>query len=157
MGMPVDCRDTQKAASIDDCHLCPAGFKCPDANMTYSGIQCQTGNYCPAGSHNETICQAGMYSTAVETVLDQLEYFLRRRLSTSFLGFVGYYCNRSMSQVPCPYGYYCPEGSATPIRCPQGHYCGKLDDCNMTDAGTEQLCKDIKVKDMKPLTKNTEE
>lgn len=48
---------------------------------------------------------------------------------------VGYYCNRSMSQVPCPYGYYCPEGSATPIRCPQGHYCGKLDDCNMTDAG----------------------
>lgn len=59
-----------------------------------------------------------------------------------------------MSQVPCPYGYYCPEGSATPIRCPQGHYCGKLDDCNMTDAGTEQWCKDIKVKDMKPLTKN---
>lgn len=77
MGMPVDCRDTQKAASIDDCHLCPAGFKCPDANMTYSGIQCQTGNYCPAGSHNETICQAGMYSTAVETIPDQLEYIFK--------------------------------------------------------------------------------
>ncbi|XP_062603182.1 uncharacterized protein LOC134264959 [Saccostrea cucullata] len=104
-------RDTQSAASIDDCHLCPAGFKCPDANMTYSGIQCQTGNYCPEGSHNETICQAG------------------------------YYCNRSMSQVPCPYGYYCPEGSATPIRCPQGHYCGKLDDCNMTDAGAIEPVK----------------
>ena len=46
-----------------------------------------------------------------------------------------------MAMVPCPYGYYCPEGSETPTPCPQGHYCGKLDDCNITDAGAIEPVK----------------
>ncbi|XP_067826820.1 uncharacterized protein [Heptranchias perlo] len=28
-----------------------------------------------------------------------------------------------MPRLPCPVGYYCPEGSAAPVECPVGHYC----------------------------------
>jgi hypothetical protein len=73
--------------------------------MTYPGIQCDEGYHCPEGAQIQVICAAG------------------------------YYCNFSMAQVPCPPGYYCPNGTAYPIPCPQGHYCGKLDSCNVSDAG----------------------
>ncbi|XP_041030352.1 uncharacterized protein LOC121269651 isoform X1 [Carcharodon carcharias] len=35
----------------------------------------------------------------------------------------GYYCTASMPRLPCPAGYYCPEGSGAPVECPVGHYC----------------------------------
>ena len=41
----------------------------------------------------------------------------------------GYYCNRSMTQEPCPAGYFCPNGSALPIKCPKGHYCDPRNHC----------------------------
>lgn len=98
-------RDTIAAGNISDCHLCPAGNRCPNESMTYSGIQCDEGYHCPDGAQIQVLCAAG------------------------------YYCNFSMAQVPCPPGYYCPNGTAYPIPCPQGHYCGKLDSCNVSDAG----------------------
>lgn len=35
----------------------------------------------------------------------------------------GYYCNRSMTQLPCPPGFWCPLMSEYPKVCPYGHYC----------------------------------
>lgn len=61
--------------------------------ITFSGVPCETGMYCPAGSASPQWCDAG------------------------------YYCNETKDKVPCPAGFYCPERSPSPIPCPAGSYC----------------------------------
>ncbi|XP_051895680.1 uncharacterized protein LOC127583597 [Pristis pectinata] len=51
--------------------------------------------FCPEGAPNQTLCLAG------------------------------YYCSIPLPQLPCPAGYYCPEGSQAPVECPVGHYCSQ--------------------------------
>lgn len=95
---PVPCpagtyKSEAGAENITECNLCPAGYYCPNTNMTVNGTQCDRGMFCPPGSKLQTICQAG------------------------------YYCNRTKTQQPCPIGFYCEAGSETPTKCPFGHYC----------------------------------
>ena len=95
---PIPCppgtyRAEEGAGNYTDCHLCLAGYYCPDTNATINGTQCDEGYFCPDGSQNQTICQPG------------------------------YYCNMSMTQQICPPGYYCPLASPYPRPCPLGHFC----------------------------------
>jgi hypothetical protein len=58
-----------------------------------SPIACLNRTYCPPGSVEPRICQPG------------------------------FYCPRSMYELPCPAGFYCPLGSSYPLKCPLGYYC----------------------------------
>ena len=73
-------------------------FACPRGyicpfNATVSPIACLNRTYCPPGSVEPRICQPG------------------------------FYCPRSMYELPCPAGFYCPLGSSYPLKCPLGYYC----------------------------------
>lgn len=113
-------RDSHGARNITDCHLCPAGYYCPETNGSIYGEACPNGTFCPPGSTAPRECMRG------------------------------YYCNRSMSQMPCPPGYFCPNASSQPIRCPKGYYCDPKLNCyndsnNEAGACEPKLCPNGKL------------
>lgn len=73
-------------------------FACPRGfvcpfNATIAPIACLNGTFCPPGSVEPRKCQPG------------------------------FYCPRSMYELPCPAGFYCPLGSSYHLQCPMGYYC----------------------------------
>ena len=114
------------------CALCPAAQSCiPSppylpidcAQGTYRGstggsacYTCLAGGYCPSKSLAPTFCTVGYYSTT-PGVSDP---------STCQPCAAGYYCTgtagSATTQVVCPAGSYCAQGSSVPTACPAGKF-----------------------------------
>lgn len=77
------------------------------------GGQCQPGYYCPEGSSAMLKCTAGYYCNSSGLV------------TPTGLCRASYYCplgSSSPTQVDCPVGSYCVEGSDVPAPCRNGTY-----------------------------------
>ncbi len=77
------------------CAACLAGFFCA-TDGTQAPVACPVAHYCPAGSINATLCDAGAYCNA--TVL-------------------------SAVAGVCGAGFFCPNGSAAMTACTAGAFC----------------------------------
>jgi hypothetical protein len=101
--------------------VCPAGYNCPltianDDSSTTTQVECNIGEYCPAGTGDTSPCKRGWICptpTSVPTACP-----------------AGQYCNTTNSTsladanaAICPVGYFCPEASGLPAICSAGHYC----------------------------------
>lgn len=122
-------------------YLCPPGFYCPlEAMVSYKGLPCQEGYYCPAGSSNaqQEPCPAGTWSDR-KGLHDKLHCLACPK---------GWQCDTAATSkngrmTQCPVNHYCPEGTSLgeSVKCPSGTYnsdqMGKsLDDCIPCEPGT---------------------
>ncbi|KAM3922961.1 uncharacterized protein RB166_012036 [Leptodactylus fuscus] len=103
------------ASSAHDCKICPAGYYCPNPDVTLEansiGFPCRPGFECPPGSISETPCRAGSYCMA--------------RTGIPPLCPGGFFCPEgsttyNISAQLCTFPYYCPPGSVRMMPCPGG-------------------------------------
>ncbi|XP_072319176.1 uncharacterized protein [Eucyclogobius newberryi] len=137
--------------------ICPPGYFCPVGSHSYSAPKqlCLFPYYCPANSTSLTSCEGGSTPVNISglrgsqssccTLCGGGTY--RRYLSSSLVCLPcppGYFCpqgTESYKTYPCPRGYVCPVGSSQPKACPPGSF-GKLtnavknSDCHLCPAGT---------------------
>ncbi|GIQ87851.1 hypothetical protein KIPB_009982, partial [Kipferlia bialata] len=117
-----------------DAYDCSGGYYCSggsslQAPLADNGGRCSIGNYCEAGSFEETACDAGSYSD-------------EQGLAACKTCPAGYYCPAgATAALDCEVGYYCPESTteSMPV-CPVGTYseATNLQDesqCTPCDAG----------------------
>ncbi|XP_071505048.1 uncharacterized protein [Diadema antillarum] len=136
---------TTGLGAITECTPCDAGFYCLEGVNTTNG-PCDQGYYCPTNINNpyattpsligsygpqQVPCPAGTYfdSTGARFEADCIPCPY------------GEYCPLgSANGIICPRGYYCPENSTAPIPCIAGRYgndtgAGALTDCPQCDPG----------------------
>ena len=108
-GDPLECpngtyRDTTGAASVSECHECPAGSFCRDNVIE----PCQEGTFCPSGAAFPSTCAGGYYCPA-ET-------------SEEIPCPAGFSCSiGSTVPVVCELGTFCNGTSVTPSFCQLGY------------------------------------
>eukprot|EP01022_Parablepharisma_sp_SALTPOND_P014589 TRINITY_DN199_c1_g1_i1.p1 TRINITY_DN199_c1_g1~~TRINITY_DN199_c1_g1_i1.p1 ORF type:complete len:4309 (-),score=431.50 TRINITY_DN199_c1_g1_i1:34-12960(-) len=117
---------------------CPPGFVCPTGSAvftdkcpagTYSVLKpsgsadecivCPVGTYCELGAMSPTYCPPGKYN----------EFTGKSSIDDCFNCTAGTACpkygnRKADNDIPCPPGYYCPEGTSYPTQypCPNGTY-----------------------------------
>lgn len=121
------------AEVVTDCVVCPAGYWCPSATITWIYTECKEGHFCPEGSEFETQvqCMGGTYRETKGA----------RSQDDCGTCVAGTYCpSGSASGIICPVGSYCDIGVAIPVDCPHGTYNPRLgiersEECQSCDAG----------------------
>ncbi|KAH0623289.1 hypothetical protein JD844_031443 [Phrynosoma platyrhinos] len=121
------------------CHTCPEGNYCIPGHLPQL---CPKGFYCPEGTGlNWQPCPPGTYgpnqgaSSHTECRACDGGKFCMHHNATDVTGtcWEGYYCTQGSDRPnpdtylnghagPCPFGHYCPKGTAVPQQCPMGTF-----------------------------------
>ena len=116
--------DTQAAVNQTSCSICESGHYC-DGEGISEPVECPKGRYCPPGSIQPILCDAGTYG-------DELGYRTSQECKPCE---PGYYCpTRGLEngeEYECAAGFYCQSGASvknpqdgiTGDMCPKGRYC----------------------------------
>ncbi|XP_038155551.1 uncharacterized protein LOC119792815 [Cyprinodon tularosa] len=144
---PIPCPNGTYSASpglrdVSQCVQCPEGKYCytqvpQEQPITKPTEPCPDGHYCPPGTgHPHTYpCQVGRFRNNT----------FGHTGEACFLCPSGHFCNKIGTDlpIPCPQGFYCPDGSSTPRPCPEGTYSSHFalsDVLECTPCGGGQYC-----------------
>ena len=125
--------DKEGIGRADMCKKCKESYYCPDPGQSESIHPCWAGYYCPPGEKNPTkLCTTGFYcpnGTAKPLSCNPGSFTSSEGQYECTTCAAGYYCapdpqTNTTSIIPCPQGYYCPNGSSSYDKtpCPSGTF-----------------------------------
>ena len=161
VGCPPGTFQPNEQFAENSCFGCPPGYFC--IGNTSIPSPCPAHSYCPANSSHGMMCPNGTYTENDASKLESSDdctmcktgyYCVNGQLTAPCSA--GYWCisgsdtptpsgDNEVVGKPCPFGFFCPEGTLIPKKCKNGTFIGIVgatseNDCGRCPPGT--LCPD---------------